>query len=147
LLLRIYQPMESGLVGHSISFSIPSRAHIPICSPHAATAKEIHPTVEAAKGEQGRAIETTPACHGIPVTLHACRAASQDGDRRTSQGKHPNCQPRRRARLAWWRSTVVASLRISSAAGPTSKVHFITFICMLYCICFSPRQNRATAMM
>lgn len=37
-----------GIVAWSaIQFASPNRAHIPICSPHAATVREICPTVEA----------------------------------------------------------------------------------------------------
>ena len=79
--------------------------------------------------------------------LPATRLAGPPADRRTSQGKHPSCRPRRRARLAWWRSTAVAScLHISSsAAGPTHLMLISSHLFVVLCICFFSKTKQSNS--
>jgi hypothetical protein len=132
---------------HQFLSSIPNRAQrtiIPICSPHAATAKEIHPTVDA----RAAAENDPPALHAWLLARHGVEV-TPDGDRRASQqaGVPFQLAAHLAVALGWqWRSTTVTLRhRFTSAhqqgrlyVAPTcvlGSYHFTTFI-FVHCICF-----------
>ena len=82
------------LAWSAIQFASPNRAHIPICSPHAATVREICPTVEAALQNRDVYGPCVP-WHGVTGSrlLYCTRHAAAELNPPRWIGEPVNCKP------------------------------------------------------